>query len=205
MGKINVFAFLGLLIIGGLGWQLGQRPPHTGPEQADSRFTTANLTQGKSRIDTSMLKGWMLRGETPYLLIDTRPAASYAKRHLFRAINRDFESLFSLQTLRRLPRHKAIVIYGVNERENANAVEILRLAGLTAFYLPGGHASWASLPVNESVDSDPQANTRVATAKPRQHDKQPVSPPAKHGYHPQQPAKMAKTDQPQLRVGMLSD
>jgi len=204
MGKITVFALLGLILIGSLGWALGERPPRPDTGQQDNRFASTNSPQGKSRIDAKMLEGWMLRHETPYLLIDTRPAPSFSQRHLHRAINREFDALLSLQSLRRLPRHKAIVVYGVNEHQNAKAVDILRLAGLTAFYLPGGNASWASLPISGSGDTD-LSIAKIAVATPRAPKKQPIPLPTEHGFNTPSQGTMAEAGEQALRVGMLND
>lgn len=201
MGKITVFALLGLILIGGLGWSLGEPPQRPDKGQPDNRFASANSPQGKSRIDAKMLEGWMLRNETPYLLIDTRPAPSFSERHLQRAINREFDALLSLQSLRRLPRHKAIVIYGINEQQNARAVDILRLTGLTAFYLPGDDSNWASLPLDGSghtteaiaTNADPAPIDEPATREPQ------------HDFDTPSQRTMAESKRQTLQLGMLDD
>jgi rhodanese-related sulfurtransferase len=204
MGKITVFALLGLIAIGGFGWALGEPPPRPEPGHQDNRFASANSPQGKSRIDTKMLEGWMLRRETPYLLIDTRSAASFSAHHLHRAINREFDALLSLQSLRRLPRHKAIVVYGLNDRQNAKAVDILRLAGLTAFYLPGDNASWASLPSSDASNATPQI-AKAETAAPQANNKPPAPQQTERGLNTPQQGNMAKSNNPTLQLGMLND
>ena len=204
MGKITVFALLGLILIGSLGWTLGERPPRPGSGQPDNRLATIDSTRGKSRIDAQLLEGWMLRDETPYLLIDTRSAALFSQRHLLRAINREFDTLLSLQSLRRLPRHKAIVIYGVNEAQNARAVDILRLAGLTAFYLPGGDASWASLPISGANSADHTIATLAASA-PSGRDKPLATQESGHHLDPSARRKTATHSKQALRLGMLDD
>jgi len=204
MGKITVFALLGLILIGSLGWSLGERPARPGGGHQDNLFASTNSPTGKSRIDTKMLEGWMLRDETPYLLIDTRPAPAFSQGHLLRVINREFAALLSLQSLRRLPRHKAIVIYGVNEHENAKAVDILRLAGLTAYYLPGGNASWAALPLDGSGHSTHTAARIAASAAPA--DKPPPTPLETEQHLDAPPQRgMTETSEQAVRVGMLED
>ena len=205
MGKITVFALLGLILIGSLGWSLGERPTRPGGGHQDNRFAGTNSPAGKSRIDAQMLEGWMLRDEPPYLLIDTRPAPAFSQGHLRRAINREFAALLSLQSLRRLPRHKAIVIYGVNEHENAKAVDILRLAGLTAFYLPGGNASWAALPLDGSEHSSTHSAARIAAsaAPARKQPPTPLETEQRLDAPPQRG--MTETGEKAVRVGMLDD
>jgi len=168
MGKITVFALLGLIIMGSLGWAIGDSAPRSKQQHLqDTRFPTAVVQRGKAVMKADMLEAWMLHGSTPYLLIDTRPASSFAGLHLRRAINRDIDTLLSLQSLRRLPRHKPIVLYGISDRENAAAVEVLRMTGMTAFYLSASNEEWASLPTH---GNDPSA---VLTA--RQSSRQKIS------------------------------
>lgn len=199
MGKIIVFAIFGLIGIGALGWAITDRAPHIAAEHhQDTRFPTAVATPGKTRIESEMLAGWMLHSETSYLLIDTRNARSFSLLHLRRAINRQMEALLSLQSLRRLPRHKPIVLYGTNEKENEAAVEVLRMTGLAAFYLPGGN-SWTTLP---TVGSAADSSTALASNRQRHTSSVNNSPPASMAENGD-----TKADSPdsQLRLGMLND
>jgi rhodanese-related sulfurtransferase len=164
MAKIIVFALLGLTIIGFLGWMLGN-PQHPQQlvhyqqhyQQQDSRFPTAVITAGKTRLKPEMLAIWMQRGAPSILLVDTRPVDDFQDSHLQHAINRQLATLLTLRGLRRLPRHKPIILYGGNDEQNARAVDVMRSSGLTAFYLPGKHDVSPRL-----VDVDDEIATMVA-------------------------------------------
>ena len=202
MGKIIIFAIFGLIIIGSLGWAIGEQSPRLGHQaRQDTRFPTAAATPNRTRIEADMLAGWMLRGETPYLLIDTRPTESFSSLHLRRAINREIGALLSLQSLRRLPRHKPIVIYGADDRENAAAVEVLRMSGLTAFYLPGGHADWASLPTNRSTLG---ISSLASTRKPESKEISASQTTPARFSKSQRNDDTASNPEPTLQLGMLN-
>jgi rhodanese-related sulfurtransferase len=162
MAKIIVFALLGLTIIGFLGWMLGnpQHPQQLVHQQQDSRFPTTVVTAGKARLKPELLAAWIRRGAPSVLLVDTGTVDDFRDSHLQHAINRQIDTLLTLRGLRRLPRHKPIILYGGNEAQNARAVEVMRSSGLTAFYLPGESDRVPQLP---AVDTDISAMAAVDT------------------------------------------
>ena len=189
--------------MGSLGWAIGDRSPHSAQQhRQDTRFPTSVIQAGKPSIAADMLNGWMLRGDTPYLIIDTRPASDYSELHLLRAINRDIDTLLSLQSLRRLPHHKPIILYGTSERDNAAAVVVLRMTGLSAFYLTGSKDKWVALPTSGTNDSE------VATLAALQQQPQQGHNSARQHTSPKPPNHVAGADadtQKNLQLGMLDD
>lgn len=166
MAKIIIFALLGLTIIGYLGWTLGnpQYPRQLAHHHQDSRFPTTVITAGKTRLKPKMLATWIQRGTPSVLLVDTRAVDDFQDAHLLHAVNRRLDSLLTLQGLRRLPRHRPIVLYGGNEAQNAVAVDVMRSSGLTAFYLPGEPEQLPQLPdIDDSI-------TTIADADTANHD-----------------------------------
>lgn len=155
MRKIVVLVLFGLIAIGALGWSLGNQPtrsPTIEPPLArpDSRFPVTATVPSRLRLEAETLAEWMHQGTPSVLLIDTRSADDFQQAHLKRAINRNVESLLSLQTLRRLPRHRPIVLYGNNEQGNASTVKVFRRTGLVAFYLGANSQIVDSLPVSDA-------------------------------------------------------
>ena len=153
MAKIIVFALLGLAVIGFLGWMLGNpdHPRQLVQQQQDSRFPTTVITTGKTRLKPEILAAWIQRGTPSLLLVDTRPTDDFQDEHLQHAVNRPTDTLLTLHGLRRLPRHKPIILYGGNEAQNAAAVDVMRASGLIAFYLPGEPDRIPQLP---KIDDD---------------------------------------------------
>ncbi len=142
MPKIMVLAVVGLGVIGSLGWALGNQQRHLDLQPVPAHVPAPGAATGQAQIEPAMLFGWMERRDQNCLIVDLRAAEHYDRHHLWRAINRRYDDLIDLQSLRRLPRHRSIVIYADDSEQAAAAAGILRLAGLTAFYLPMTQHAW---------------------------------------------------------------
>ena len=137
-----VLAVVGLGVIGSLGWALGNQQRHLDLQPVPAHVPAPGAATGQAQIEPAMLFGWMERRDQNCLIVDLRAAEHYDRHHLWRAINRRYDDLIDLQSLRRLPRHRSIVIYADDSEQAAAAAGILRLAGLTAFYLPMTQHAW---------------------------------------------------------------
>lgn len=170
MGKIVVLVLFGLALIGVLGWGLGHQPsrsPHfdysTPPP--DSRFTTS-VPASRLRLEAETLAQWMQQGSPAILLVDTRSAKEFEANRLKHAIHRDPEALLSLQSLRRLPRHRLIILYGDNEPVIARTVKVMRQTGLVVFYLDTDSRIVDSLPVSDQPTAIAEIDAEQGPKRP---------------------------------------
>jgi rhodanese-related sulfurtransferase len=155
MGKIAFLALLGLLGIAVLGWAIGTNgvEPDLTSHQVDR--LARSIAKSEDHIGPHTLAQWMVEERKDFVVIDIRSPQDYAAGHIDGATNITVDDLLDLSTLRRLPRHKAIVLYSNATGRAGQATVVLRLAGLNAYALNGGFVYWVEHTLNPQDHGPP--------------------------------------------------
>jgi rhodanese-related sulfurtransferase len=97
----------------------------------------------QNQIGVDTLADWILQGRRDFVLLDVRSQRAFAAGHIQSAQSMPLTYLVERQTMTRLPRDRMLVLYSNGNREAAQAVVMLRLAGLDAYALLEGYELWS--------------------------------------------------------------
>jgi len=100
------------------------------------------IVRGEDHVPADELAQWIVEGRKDYMLIDLRPKDAYDEGHIDTATHVPLPDLFDNGTLDELPTDRSIVVYSNGTADAAQAVVVLRCAGLKAYSLLGGYNFW---------------------------------------------------------------
>jgi rhodanese-related sulfurtransferase len=125
------------------------------PTQAVSYQELARaIIHRQDQVDVEALADWIIQGRADFLLIDIRPQADFDAGHIQSAQSMPLSYLVENQTLKHLPRDRKLVLYSNGNRKAAQAVVMLRLAGLDAYALLGGYQFWNDRVLHPELAAD---------------------------------------------------
>lgn len=115
-----------------------------GDSQGETGFVDLALAivHGDDQVRADELSDWLVARRKDFVLIDVRPQRDFAKGHIQSAENLPLTWLVEPRTLAGLPRDRKLVLYSNGDRKAAQAVVMLRQAGLQAYTLVGGYRFW---------------------------------------------------------------
>lgn len=93
------------------------------------------------RIPPEQLSAWILEGDPVYLLVDVRSESAYADDAIKTASSIPFSTLDPV-TVRTLPKHRRIVVYGATPEETEAAWRMLAPHHERVYVLDGALAAW---------------------------------------------------------------
>lgn len=108
----------------------------------------------QDQVSADELADWIVQGRRDFVLLDVRPLESFAAGHIQSAQSMPLTYLVERQTLSRLPRDRMLVLYSNGNREAAQAMVMLRLAGLDAYALLGGYEFWSQHVLHPELPAD---------------------------------------------------
>jgi rhodanese-related sulfurtransferase len=108
----------------------------------------------QDQIGVDTLADWILQGRRDFVLLDIRSQEAFAAGHIQSAQSMPLTYLVERQTMGRLPRNRMLVLYSNGNREAAQAVVMLRLAGLDAYALLGGYEFWSRHVLHPELPAD---------------------------------------------------
>lgn len=100
------------------------------------------IVRGDDHVPADELAQWIVEGRRDYLLIDLRAKDEYDGGHIDTATHVPLPDLFDNGTLDKLPTDRSIIVYSNGTADAAQAVVVLRCAGLKAYSLLGGYNFW---------------------------------------------------------------
>jgi len=116
------------------------------------------IIHGQDQVGVDTLADWIIQGKQDFMLVDVRPQDAFAAGHIKTAQSMPLTYLVERETISRLPRDRMLILYSNGNRKAAQAVVMLRLAGLDAYSLLGGYEFWSQhvlhpeLPANAGDD-----------------------------------------------------
>jgi rhodanese-related sulfurtransferase len=106
------------------------------------------IARNADRITAATLNGWIVEDRRDFALIDIRSPGAYQAGHIKGARNVPVPKLLSADELATLRQARTVVLYSNAGDHAAQAVILLRLAGVAAVSLQGGMAYWAEQTMN---------------------------------------------------------
>lgn len=100
------------------------------------------IVHGQDHVSVEELADWLIKDRQDFVLVDVRPQSAYEAGHIESAINRPLTYLVEPGTLSDLPSDRRLVLYSNGTRKSAQAIVLLRLAGIEASTLLGGYNAW---------------------------------------------------------------
>ena len=123
-------------------------------EAADFQQLARAIIHRQDQIGVDTLADWIVQGRRDFVLLDVRPQDAFAAGHIQSAQSMPLTYLVEHQTMSRLPRDRMLVLYSNGNREAAQAVVMLRLAGLDAYGLLGGYEFWTQHVLHPELPAD---------------------------------------------------
>jgi len=123
-------------------------------EAADFQGLARAIIHRQDQISVDTLADWIVQGRRDFVLLDVRPQDAFAAGHIQSARSMPLTYLVERQTMSRLPRDRMLVLYSNGNREAAQAVIMLRLAGLDAYALLGGYEFWSRHVLHPELPAD---------------------------------------------------
>jgi hypothetical protein len=128
------------------------------------------VARRNDRVSVDELARWIIQGKQNFVLIDVRPPTDFAAGHIQGARNLSVPELIAPEQQKTLPKDRKVIVYSQGSETAAQAVVLLRLAGLDADLLLGGYNFWNQHVLNPAVyptladDEYPSATQKQATA-----------------------------------------
>ncbi len=114
--------------------------------QTDSHESLGVIAEGIARqdhaIDVDSLSGRVLERRGDYLLLDIRSGAEQEDDRIRTSEASSSAVLLSAEGQASLPQGRDIILYSENSDVAAQTATLLRLAGVNAYFLSGGHKAW---------------------------------------------------------------
>ncbi len=123
------------------------------------------LASGKGPIvKANDLKDKVLDGnDTGYFLVDIRQETDYSKGHIDGAINIPFQALADVESLKKIPTDKKVVLIGYTGIDASQVTRVLNQLGYDAYALFQGMRVWTT---DEEVNGIAPASAEVITDLP---------------------------------------
>jgi len=121
---------------------VGSQTPIPTFKSGDLVALSRAIVRGDDHVPADELGQWIVEGRKDYLLIDMRPRGEYDGGHIDTATHVPLPDLFQDGTLEKLPTDRSIIVYSNGTADAAQAVVVLRCAGLKAYSLLGGYNFW---------------------------------------------------------------
>lgn len=112
--------------------------------ETDVDVLTQQITRGEDHVAVEELADRIIKGQGDYMLIDLRSKDRYDERHIDTAVHIPLTELVKHETHNTLPGDRSVIVYGSDISKAAQAVVILRLEGVPAYYLEGGYQRWTA-------------------------------------------------------------
>ena len=112
--------------------------------ETDISLLAQQIIRGEDHVTVEELSDRIIKARDDYLLIDLRPAAQYAERHIDTAVHMPLSELVKPEVLAGLPVDHAVIVYSNSTTNAAQAATILRLSGIPAYSLIGGYNHWSA-------------------------------------------------------------
>ncbi len=100
------------------------------------------IIHGQDHVSVEELADWLIKGRQDFVLVDIRPQSDYENGHIESAVNLPLTYLVEPGALNDLPSDRLPVLYSNGTRKSAQAIVLLRLAGIEASTLLGGYNAW---------------------------------------------------------------
>jgi rhodanese-related sulfurtransferase len=123
-------------------------------EATDFQQLARAIIHRQDQIGVDTLADWIVQGRRDFVLLDVRPQEAFAAGHIQSAQSMPLTYLVERQTISWLPRDRMLVLYSNGNREAAQAVVMLRLAGLDAYALLGGYEFWSRHVLHPELPAD---------------------------------------------------
>jgi hypothetical protein len=108
----------------------------------------------QDQVGADTLADWIIQGKHDFMLVDVRPQEAFAAGHIQSAQSMPLSYLVERRTISGLPRDRRLILYSNGNREAAQAVVMLRLAGLNAYALLGGYEFWTQHVLHPELPAD---------------------------------------------------
>jgi rhodanese-related sulfurtransferase len=112
--------------------------------ETDISMLAQQIIRGEDHVTVEELSDRIIKARNDYLLIDLRPAAQYAKRHIDTAVHMPLSELVKPDVLDGLPEDRVVIVYSNSTTNAAQAATILRMSGIPAYSLIGGYNHWSA-------------------------------------------------------------
>lgn len=119
------------------------------------------IIRGEDRFAVADLARALIEDRQDLLVVDLRPADSFAAAHIKGAENRPLDRLLSEAGLADLPADRMLVLYADRTAPAAQAAALLRLAGLDAYALDSGYQGWLDYVRNPEAAGEKDAQARA--------------------------------------------
>ena len=128
--------------------------------ETDISLLAQQIIRGEDHVTVEELSDRIIKARDDYLLIDLRPAAQYAERHIDTAVHMPLSELVKPEVLAGLPVDHAVIVYSNNTTNAAQAATILRLSGIPAYSLIGGYNHWSAFMADPAAAGIAQHDAR---------------------------------------------
>jgi rhodanese-related sulfurtransferase len=140
MSKRWTWTLLAPLVVGAAGCDaIGPG----GTRQAVQQVAAA-VARGEDHVTPAILSEWLVAGTRDVGLVDLRAAQAYAAGHIRDARHLPIAEALTAAGMQALREHAITVVYSDDSEPAAQAVVLLRLAGIEAYFLRGGHRGWTA-------------------------------------------------------------
>ena len=119
----------------------GGQDPFANPGEGFQQVARA-VIHGQDHVTAEELADWLIKDRKDFVLVDIRPQSDYETGHIESAINLPLTYLVEPGALSDLPSDRLLVLYSNGTRKSAQAIVLLRLAGIEASTLLGGYNAW---------------------------------------------------------------
>ncbi len=100
------------------------------------------IIHAQDQVSVQELADWLIKDRQDFALVDVRPQSVYEEGPIESAINLPLTYLVEPGVIGGLPSDRLVVLYSENTRKAAQAIVLLRLAGVEASTLTGGYEAW---------------------------------------------------------------
>ena len=108
----------------------------------------------QDQVGVDTLADWIIQGKQDFMLVDVRPQEAFAAGHIKTAQSMPLTYLVERETISRLPRDRKLILYSNGNREAAQALVMLRLAGFDTYALLGGYEFWTQHVLHPELPAD---------------------------------------------------
>jgi rhodanese-related sulfurtransferase len=140
--RIATLAAAGVLTLSAAGIPDARAESGSRLHRADLDRLGRAIARDEVHVTAEQLTKWLVEERKDYVLVDVRSPKEFEEGHIKGATNIALPDLLKTETLAKLPRDKAIVLYSNVTDHAAQAAVVLQLAGLNALSLQGGFEHW---------------------------------------------------------------
>jgi rhodanese-related sulfurtransferase len=151
-----------LTIAGALAGCGGRAPAGAATATALERVAQSVL-RGEDQVRPEELAHWIVAGRKDFVLLDLRPADSFAAGHVSGAQHASLTELLQPAALAGVPANRKLIVYAGGCADSAASAALLRAAGRDTLALVGGYDAW-SRQVLQSEGPPPAAAGEPAAA-----------------------------------------